>query len=58
MKWYLSQSKRTPKGVYLELEEEQGRGWLRLYVEPDAAELMDYASAYELTIKEANDEEH
>ncbi|WP_298626381.1 hypothetical protein [uncultured Senegalimassilia sp.] len=58
MKWHLSQAKRTPKGVFVELEEGEGRGWLRLYVDPDAAELFDFSSLYELTITGGNDVGH
>lgn len=58
MRWQLSQAKRTPNGVFVELECAGDRGWLRMYLEPDAAELLDFSSNYELTITEVKDAEH
>ena len=58
MRWQLSQAKRTPNGVFMELECVGDRGWLRMYLEPDAAELFDFSSNYELTITEVKDAEH
>lgn len=58
MRWQLSQAKMTPNGVFVELECAGDRGWLRMYLEPDAAELFDFSSNYELTITEVKDAEH
>ena len=58
MMWQLSQAKRTPNGVFVELEDVGNRGWLRLYLDPDVAEAFDFSSTYELTIKGSKDEEH
>lgn len=58
MRWQLSQAKRTPNGVFVELECVGDSGWLRLYLDPDAAELFDFSSTYELNITEVKDAEH
>ena len=58
--WKLLQAKRTPNGVFVEIELEDvgNRGWLRLYLDPDAAEVFNFSSTYELNIKEVKDAEH
>lgn len=58
MSWRLSQAKRTPNGVFVELEDVRDRGWLRMYLDPDVAEVFDFSSTYELNITEVKDEEH
>ena len=58
MRWQLSQAKRTPNGVFVELECAGDRVWLRLYLDPDVAEAFDFSSTYELVIKGSKDAEH
>ena len=58
MRWSLSQAKRTPNGVFVELERDEDHGWLRLYLSPDEADVFSFSGTYELTIKECKDAEH
>ena len=47
MTWRIASMKRTPKGVFVELE-----GWLRMYVDEDNADAYRFDKTYQLTIEE------
>lgn len=50
--WRIESMKRTPKGVYVELEAVNGDGWLRMYVKPEAVDAYRFDQEYLLTIEE------
>lgn len=52
MNWRVASMKRTPNGVYVELEAVDGDGWLRMYVKPDAVDAYRFDQTYQLTIEE------
>lgn len=48
MTWLVECVKRTPSGIYIELESRDGRGWLKYYSD----EPLDFDSDYRLTLTE------
>lgn len=52
MTWIIESMKRTPKGVFVELEAVDGDGWLRMYVKPEAVDAYRFDHTYQLTIEE------
>lgn len=52
MTWIISNMKRTPKGVFVELEAVDGDGWLRTYVDEETADDYRFDKTYQLTIEE------
>ena len=52
MTWRIASMKRTPNGVFVELEAMDGDGWLRMYVKPEAVDVYSFDKTYQLTIEE------
>ena len=52
MTYRVESIKRTPKGVYVELDEVNGNGWLRIYVDEETADSYRFNQTYQLTIEE------
>lgn len=52
MTYRVESIKRTPKGVYVELNEVDGDGWLRMYVDEETADAYRFDKTYQLTIEE------
>lgn len=48
MTWRVECVKRTPSGIYVELESKDGKGWLKYY----GGEPLDFDSEYKLTLTE------
>lgn len=52
MTYRVESIKRTPNGVYVELNEVDGDGWLRMYVDEETADAYRFDKTYQLTIEE------
>ena len=52
MTWRIASMKRTPNGVFVELEAVDGDGWLKMYVKPEAVDAYRFDQTYQLTIEE------
>lgn len=48
----LQAMKRTPKGVYCELEAVDGRGWLNIYLD-DPTDLLSFETAYDVSLSDS-----
>ena len=53
MQWKVSGMKRTPNGVFVELEVVDGDGWLKMYVSPEAVDAFRFDTVYEIDVREA-----
>lgn len=53
MNWRIASMKRTPKGVFVELEAVDGDGWLRMYVKPESVDAFRFDTVYEIDVREA-----
>ena len=52
MTYRVESIKRTPKGVYVEFNDVDGDGWLRMYVDEETADAYRFDKTYQLTIEE------
>ena len=52
MAYRVESVKRTPRGVFVELDEIDGDGWLKVYVDEETADAYRFDKTYQLTIEE------